>query len=75
MTIKAFFLASVLIDEILTPDSSRFEPDHSKEPLREWLGSIGFDRQTPMELPSEVVEKTSQHYLAAYEMITGKKIN
>lgn len=65
----------ILIDELLTPDSSRYVPDRSKQPLRDWLDSINFDRQTPVELPPEVVKQTSRHYLEACRMITGKGID
>lgn len=72
-------------DEVLTPDSSRFwdgaawEPGRAqasfdKQYVRDWLTSdaSGWDRTTPPpELPGEVVEKTRQRYVEAYERLTG----
>lgn len=76
-----------LADEVLTPDSSRFWPAESWQPgrpqpsfdkqyVRDWLTSAesGWDRngrQPPPPLPSHVVERTRQRYVAAYERITG----
>ncbi len=60
-------------DEIATPDSSRFEPDFSKEPLRDWLDSIGWDG-TPIELPERIVTETSQRYIKGCEILTGYKV-
>ncbi len=74
----------VLADEVMTPDSSRFWPGDEYEPgksqpsfdkqfLRDWL-SANWDRQgNPPALPEEIVEKTSQNYIQAYEKITGQK--
>jgi phosphoribosylaminoimidazole-succinocarboxamide synthase len=75
-------------DEVLTPDSSRFWPAESWQPgrsqvsfdkqfVRDWLTSAvsGWDRhggQPPPPLPADVVEKTRQTYVAAYERITGR---
>lgn len=64
----------IQIDETLTPDSTRLDPPLTKEPFRNWLTSIGFDKKTPIEIPSDIVERTSQDYLRAHELITGKKI-
>jgi phosphoribosylaminoimidazole-succinocarboxamide synthase len=77
-----------LADEVLTPDSSRFWPAESWEPgrsqvsfdkqfVRDWLTSpaSGWDRHgglPPPPLPADVVEKTRQTYVAAYERITGR---
>ena len=73
----------VLADEVLTPDSSRFWPGDAYEPgrdqpsfdkqyVRDWLDS-NWDRQgVPPHLPAEVIEKTSEKYIQAYEMITGR---
>lgn len=77
----------VLADEVLTPDSSRFwdaavyEPGKSqasfdKQYVRNWLTSpeSGWDRaidEPPPELPEEVVEKTRERYIEAYERLTG----
>jgi phosphoribosylaminoimidazole-succinocarboxamide synthase len=74
-------------DEVLTPDSSRFwpaeswrpgrpQPSFDKQYVRDWLTSAesGWDRngtQPPPPLPSHVVERTRQRYVAAYERITG----
>ncbi|KAF5037569.1 Phosphoribosylaminoimidazole-succinocarboxamide synthase [anaerobic digester metagenome] len=77
----------ILIDEVLTPDSSRFwpaagyapgksQPSFDKQYLRDWLTSVGFDKQPPApRLPEEVVAKTREKYLAAYEVLTGKKLS
>jgi phosphoribosylaminoimidazole-succinocarboxamide synthase len=80
----------LLIDEILTPDSSRFwlvnqyEPGHSqqsfdKQPVRDFLDLLvtkgEWNRQAPPpRLPPEVVDNTSKRYLKAYELITGKPL-
>jgi phosphoribosylaminoimidazole-succinocarboxamide synthase len=75
----------VLIDEALTPDSSRFwpadgyEPGHSqpsfdKQYVRDWLLKSGWDRNSPPPaLPDDVVAKTRQKYIEAYEKITGRE--
>jgi phosphoribosylaminoimidazole-succinocarboxamide synthase len=75
----------ILIDEVLTPDSSRFwptdayKPGHSppsfdKQFVRDWLTESGWDKNSPPpELPPEVVEKTRAKYIEAYERLTGKK--
>ena len=65
----------IQIDESGTPDSSRYVPDYSKQPLRDYLTSIGFDKKTPIELPEDVVKKTSQDYIKGCEIITGNKLN
>ena len=74
----------ILADEVLTPDSSRFWPGDAYEPgrdqasfdkqyVRDWLNA-NWDRQgNPPHLPQEVIERTSQKYIAAYERISGKK--
>ncbi len=73
-----------LIDEVLTPDSSRFWPADSFEPghgqpsfdkqyVRDWLETAGWDKTPPPPaLPREVVEATSAKYIQAYELITGR---
>ena len=72
----------VLGDEMLTPDSSRFwpadgyEPGHSqpsfdKQFARDWLKA---NPDNDWTLPDEIVEKTIEKYLQAYEMLTGKKL-
>lgn len=74
----------ILADEVLTPDSSRFWPGDAyesgrdqasfdKQYVRDWLNA-NWDRQgNPPHLPQEVIERTSQKYIAAYEKISGKK--
>ena len=74
----------ILIDEVLTPDSSRFWPADKYEPgrdqesfdkqfVRNYLEQTGFDKSGPgVELPMEIVKKTSAKYIEAYERLTGK---
>jgi phosphoribosylaminoimidazole-succinocarboxamide synthase len=76
----------ILIDELLTPDSSRIwevklykvgqsQPSHDKQPVRDWLTASGWNKQPPTPMLSpEVVEATSKRYIQAYERITGKKL-
>jgi phosphoribosylaminoimidazole-succinocarboxamide synthase len=77
----------ILIDEILTPDSSRFwdvekyEPGKSqesfdKQPIRDYLAAVSdWNKEPPApELPQEVVEATSKRYVQAYERITGRQL-
>jgi phosphoribosylaminoimidazole-succinocarboxamide synthase len=76
----------ILIDEVLTPDSSRFwpadayrpggsPPSFDKQFVRDWLETTGWDKNsTPPPLPADVVEKTRQKYLEAYERLTGKPL-
>jgi len=75
----------ILIDEVLTPDSSRFWPADIYEPgrdqesfdkqfVRNYLESINFDKSGPgVELPEDIAAKTSAKYIDAYEKLTGKK--
>jgi phosphoribosylaminoimidazole-succinocarboxamide synthase len=75
----------ILIDEVLTPDSSRFWPadkyqagrdqeSFDKQFVRNYLESINFDKSGPgVELPGDVVEKTSEKYIEAFEKLTGTK--
>ena len=75
----------ILIDEILTPDSSRFWPadkyetgrdqeSFDKQFVRNYLESINFDKSgAGVELPEDIVKKTSDKYIEAYERLTGKK--
>ena len=75
----------ILIDEVLTPDSSRFWPadvyqagrdqeSFDKQFVRNFLESINFDKSGPgVELPEDIVTKTSGKYIEAYERLTGKK--
>jgi phosphoribosylaminoimidazole-succinocarboxamide synthase len=77
----------VLIDELLTPDSSRFWPADAWEPgtappsfdkqyVREYLDSVGWDHTPPPPaLPDEVVEGTRTRYVEAYEQLTGKSFD
>jgi len=73
-----------LADEVLTPDSSRFWPLESYRPganppsldkqfVRDWLDSVGFNRQPPApELPKDIVMKTREKYLGALKTLAGK---
>jgi phosphoribosylaminoimidazole-succinocarboxamide synthase len=75
----------ILIDEVLTPDSSRFwpadgyepgraQPSFDKQLVRDWLDASGWDHEPPPpELPAEVVGKTAVRYQEAYERITGER--
>ncbi len=75
-----------LIDECMTPDSSRFwpvdeyqvgqdQPSFDKQPLRDWLEASGWDFAPPAPvLPDEVVRSTSERYLEAYRRITGSPL-
>ena len=77
----------LLIDEVLTPDSSRFwpldpyetgksPPSFDKQFVRDWLETTGWDKNSlPPELPAEVVEKTRAKYLEAYERLTANKLS
>lgn len=76
----------LLIDEVLTPDSSRFwavddyvpgrsQPSFDKQYVRDWLESTGWDKTPPApNLPEEVVTKTAEKYREAYRRITGKTL-
>ena len=76
----------ILIDEILTPDSSRFwpadqyqpgqsQPSFDKQFVRDWLSATDWDKNSPPPaLPDDVVEKTRQKYVEAYERLTGEKL-
>lgn len=73
----------ILGDEVLTPDSSRFwavdtyevgkeQPSFDKQFVRNWLNE-NWDRQgNPPRLPQDIIDKTSEKYIQAYELITGK---
>ena len=77
----------VLGDEVLTPDSSRFwpaaswapggpQPSYDKQYVRDWLSASGWDKQPPgPELPGEVVERTRDKYVEAYELLTGSSFD
>jgi phosphoribosylaminoimidazole-succinocarboxamide synthase len=72
-----------LIDELLTPDSSRFwdvekyevgrsQPSLDKQPVRDWLSASGWDKKPPAPmLPVEVIEQTSKRYRDVYSRLTG----
>jgi len=76
----------ILIDELLTPDSSRFwdtslykigqsQPSYDKQPVRDWLVQAGWDKEPPAPmLPPEVIEATTSRYRQAYERLTGRKL-
>ncbi len=76
----------ILIDEVFTPDSSRFWPKDEYQPgrsqrsfdkqyVRDYLNEIGWDKQPPVpELPEEVIQKTSEKYLDVYRLIVGKDL-
>ena len=75
----------LLVDEVLTPDSSRFWPADSYEPghdqpsfdkqfVRNWLDTLDWDRTPPGPvLPDDIVAKTRTKYVEAYERLTGKR--
>ncbi len=75
-----------LIDEALTPDSSRFwpadeyrpgisPPSFDKQYIRDWLETLDWNKQAPgPEIPPEIVEQTRSRYLAAYEKLTGQPL-
>ena len=75
----------ILIDEALTPDSSRYwpadkykegqnQPSYDKQFVRDYLESIGWDKMPPApHLPADVMQKTTEKYIEAYEKLTGKK--
>jgi len=75
----------ILIDEVLTPDSSRFWPadkyeagrdqeSYDKQFVRNYLESINFDKSGPgVELPDDIRGKTAEKYIEAYEQLTGKE--
>jgi phosphoribosylaminoimidazole-succinocarboxamide synthase len=76
----------ILIDEVLTPDSSRFWPADQYQPggnppsfdkqfVRDWLETTGWDKNSPPpELLADVVARTQEKYLEAYERLTGKSL-
>lgn len=76
----------ILIDELLTPDSSRFwdtalyqvgksQPSYDKQPVREWLVASGWKKEPPAPvLPPEVIRATTERYRHAYEVLTSKKL-
>ena len=76
----------LLIDEVMTPDSSRFwpaalytpgktQPSFDKQYLRDWLSATGWDKTPPPPaLPAEVIAETQKKYLEAYELLTGSPL-
>ena len=74
----------ILIDEVLTPDSSRFwpldsyregqaQPSFDKQFVRDWLSETDWDKDSPPPaLPDEIVQQTRAKYIEAYEIITGE---
>ena len=76
----------ILVDEALTPDSSRFwpaehyspghpQPSFDKQFVREWLMASGWDRESaPPTLPIDVVLRTREKYLEAYQLLTGRTV-
>jgi len=75
----------ILIDEVLTPDSSRYWDMESYEPgrpqeafdkqfVRDYLETLDWNKTAPgPKLPEEIVRKTSEKYIAAYELLTGER--
>jgi phosphoribosylaminoimidazole-succinocarboxamide synthase len=76
-----------VMDEVLTPDSSRFwpadsyvvgqnPPSYDKQYVRDWLESTGWNKTAPAPvLPAEVAQKTSAKYMEAFERLTGKGLH
>ena len=77
----------ILIDELLTPDSSRFwdaggyqpgksQPNYDKQFVRDWLDDSGWDHEPPAPgLPPDVVQRTSERYKEAYRKLTGRALS
>ncbi len=76
----------IIIDELLTPDSSRLwdaelykvgesQPSYDKQPVRDWLVQSGWNKEPPAPmLPPNVIEATTRRYQQAYERLTGRKL-
>jgi phosphoribosylaminoimidazole-succinocarboxamide synthase len=76
----------IIIDEMLTPDSSRFwdaskykvgqsQESFDKQPVRDWLTASGWNKEPPApELPPDVVQATTTRYVQAYERLTGRRL-
>ena len=76
----------ILIDELLTPDSSRFwdaegyapgrsQPNYDKQLVRDWLTAQGWDQEPPApELPADVVARTAERYRQAYQRLAGETL-
>ena len=77
----------IVVDEVLTPDSSRFwpadlyepgksQPSFDKQYVRDYLSSTGWDKNsTPPHLPNNIINETQKKYQEAYEKLTGKKLD
>ncbi len=75
-----------VMDEVLTPDSSRFwpaesyavgknPPSYDKQYVRDWLEACGWNKTAPAPtLPADVAQRTSEKYMEAFEKLTGKKL-
>ncbi len=76
----------ILIDEALTPDSSRFwdsevyrpgqsQPSYDKQPLRDWLSAGGWNKEPPgPELPDELIAELRERYVTAFQRVTGREL-
>ena len=76
----------ILIDELFTPDSSRFwdraryspggtQPSYDKQPVRDWLTSSGWNQEPPAPaLPDWLIKETSERYREVYKKLTGKEL-
>ena len=76
----------IIIDELLTPDSSRFwdvesyrvgksQESYDKQPVRDWLINSGWNKEPPApKLPPEVIKSTTDRYKKAFEKLTGQKL-
>jgi len=76
----------IIIDEMLTPDSSRFwpadeyktgqsQPSFDKQFVRDWLTHSGWNKEPPApQMPPDIIEKTSQRYHEAYRRLTGREL-
>ena len=76
----------ILIDEALTPDSSRFwdsgvyqpgqsQPSYDKQPLRDWLSASGWDKEPPgPELPGDLIAELRDRYIKAFQRVTGREL-
>jgi len=77
----------ILIDELLTPDSSRIwdaelytvgqsQPSYDKQPVRDWLTQSGWNKEPPAPmLPPKVIEATTKRYEQAYQRLSGRKLS
>ena len=76
----------ILIDEALTPDSSRFwdsevykpgqsQPSYDKQPLRDWLSASSWDKEPPgPELPDDLIAELRDRYISAFRRVTGREL-